>query len=114
MSIVKPNEPKMLSGSNQKARSRLFLCKHGTHGHSRLPVGTAGATSFVSLQLNMVNPTSRLRMKAGASARNANRISPKTRPTSIAVSPPPIEKFVWVTVIGHNDHDLIAEPVRFF
>jgi len=72
MSIVKPNEPKMLIGSGQKARSRLFRCTFGTHGHSRLPVWTAGANSFVSLELNIINPTFRLRVKAGASARNAD------------------------------------------
>ncbi len=72
MSIVKPNEPKMLTGSGQKARSRVFRCTHGTHGHSRLPVWKAGANSFVSLELNMANPTSRLRVEAGASARNAD------------------------------------------
>jgi hypothetical protein len=72
MSIVKPEEPKMLTGSGQKARSRLFHCTHGTHGYSRLPVWHAGANSFVSLQLNITNPTFRLRVEAGASARNAD------------------------------------------
>ncbi len=61
----------MLTGSGQKARSRLLHCTLGAHGHTRLPVWKAGANSFMSLQLNMVNPTSRLRVEAGASARNA-------------------------------------------
>src|SRR5947209_6062853 len=34
MSIVRLNEPKMLRGSGQKARSRLFQCKHG---HTVIP-----------------------------------------------------------------------------
>ncbi len=72
MSTVILNEPKMLTGSGQKARNRLFHCKHGTHGHSRLPVWYAGANSFVSLETNIVNPTFRLGCGAGASARNAD------------------------------------------
>ena len=67
----------MLTGSGQKARSRLFRCTHGTHGHSRLPVWKAGANSFVSLELNIANPTSRLRVEAGASARNADGLAGK-------------------------------------
>ena len=53
MSIVKPEEPKMLTGSGQKARSRWFRCTHGTHGQSRLPVWKVEANSFVSLQPNI-------------------------------------------------------------
>jgi hypothetical protein len=72
MSVVIPKEPKRLTGSGQKARSRLFHCKHGTHGHSRLPAWQAGANSFVSLELNIINPTFRPGFGAGASARNAD------------------------------------------
>jgi hypothetical protein len=61
----------MLSGSSQKARSRLFHRTYGTHGLPRLPVWEAGANSFVSLQSKIINPTSRLGSEAGASARNA-------------------------------------------
>ena len=65
-------EPKTLTGSSQKAGSRLFHLRLGTHGHTRLPVREAGAKSFVSPQQNRKNPASRLGFKAGASARNAN------------------------------------------
>ena len=65
----------MLTGSGQKARSRLFQCTYGTHGHSRLPVWYAGADSFVSLELNIVNPTFRPGSGAGASARNADGVA---------------------------------------
>jgi hypothetical protein len=65
----------MLTGSGQKARSRLFQRTHGTHGHSRLPVWWAGTNSFVSLGTNIVNPTLRPGCGAGASARNADGVA---------------------------------------
>jgi hypothetical protein len=66
----------MLTGSSQnRQRSRLFHRTFGTRGHSRLPVWKAGANSFVSLETNIVNPTSRLVFGAGASARNADEMA---------------------------------------
>lgn len=44
----------------------------GAHGQKQAAGVEAGAKPFVSLQPNIVNPTSRLRVKAGASARNAD------------------------------------------
>jgi len=66
----------MLIGSGQnRQRSRLLHRTLGAHGHSRLPVWKAGANSFVSVQPNIVNPTSRLVCEAGASARNADGVA---------------------------------------
>ena len=66
----------MLTGSSQnRQRSRLLHRTLGAHGHSRLPVWKAGANSFVSVQPNIVNPTSRLVCEAGASARNADGVA---------------------------------------
>jgi hypothetical protein len=44
----------------------------GAHGQKQAAGVEAGAKSFVSWQPNIVNPTSRLRVKAGVSARNAH------------------------------------------
>jgi hypothetical protein len=66
----------MLTGSSQNRQcSRLLQRTHGAHGHSRLPVWEAGANSFVSLKPNIVNPTLRLFLEAGASARNADGVA---------------------------------------
>jgi hypothetical protein len=73
--IVILKEPKTLTGSGQKARSWLLLRTQGARGQTQLPVCEAGVNSFVSLQPNMINPTFRLRVEAGASARNADGVS---------------------------------------
>ena len=65
----------MLTGSGQKARSGLLQRTHGAHGQTSLPVWKAGVNSFMSLQSHMANLTSRLRVKAGASARNADGVA---------------------------------------
>jgi hypothetical protein len=75
LGIVTLKEPKMLSGSGQKARSWLLHRTYGAHGHKQLPVWKAGVNSFVSLQSNIVNPTFRLPVEAGASARNADGVA---------------------------------------
>lgn len=76
MGTVILKEPKMLSGSGQnRRRSRMLHRTLGAHGHSRLPVWKAGANSFVSMKLNIVNPTSRPVFEAGASARNAEEVA---------------------------------------
>jgi hypothetical protein len=70
-------EPKMLTGSGQKARSRLLHRRLGAHGHLRLPVWTAGTKSFMSSQRNRISPAFRLDIEAGASARNADGMADK-------------------------------------
>jgi hypothetical protein len=73
--IVRLKEPKTLTGSSQKARSWLLQRTHGAHGQEQLPVWEAGVNSFVSSQLNIKNPTLRLPVEAGASARNADGVA---------------------------------------
>ena len=65
-----PEEPKTLTGSGQKARSRM---PHRDLGHTnRMTAGAeTGANSFVSSERNMVNPSSRL-TEAGVIARCAD------------------------------------------
>ena len=60
-----PKEPKALTGSNQKVRSRL---PHADLRHTNVMTAGAktGAKSFVSSEQNMVNPSFRL-MEAGSS-----------------------------------------------
>jgi len=70
-------EPKALTGSGQKASSRLLHHRLGAHGQIRLPVCEAGTKSFVSSQRNRLNPTPRLGFEAGASARNADGVAGK-------------------------------------
>ena len=64
-----PTEPKTLTGSSQKARSRL---PHADLGHTNIMTAGAktGTNSFVSSERNMVNPSSRL-VEAGVIARCA-------------------------------------------
>jgi hypothetical protein len=64
-----PGEPKTLTGSSQKARSRL---PHGDLGHtnSMTAGATTGTNSFVSSERNRINPSSRL-IEAGVIARCA-------------------------------------------
>ena len=64
-----PGEPKTLTGSSQKARSRL---PHGDLGHtnSMTAGATTGTNSFVSSERNRINPSSRL-VEAGVIARCA-------------------------------------------
>ena len=64
-------EPKMLTGSGQKARSRLLHRRLGARGHLRLPAWKAETKSFVSSLRNRISPPVRLGFEAGASARNA-------------------------------------------
>jgi hypothetical protein len=56
---------------NGNAAEVLQPCKRSTRTKPAAGV-EAGAKSFVSWQPNIANPTSRLRVKAGASARNAD------------------------------------------
>ena len=56
---------------NGNAARVLQPCKRSTRTKPAAGV-EAGADSFMSLQPNIANPTSRLRVKAGASARNAD------------------------------------------
>jgi hypothetical protein len=65
-------EPKTLTGSGQKASSRLLHLRLGAHGYPRLPVWKAGTKSLVSSPRNKINPSLRPGFGAGASARNAN------------------------------------------
>jgi hypothetical protein len=67
-------EPKMLTGSGQKARSRLPHHRLGAHGLTRLPVLQAGANSSVSQQQNIAIPTLRPGLGAGAPARGAGGV----------------------------------------
>jgi hypothetical protein len=63
-------EPKTLTGSGQKARSRL---PHRDLGHTNMMTAGAkiGANSFVSSERNRINPSSRL-VEAGGIARYAD------------------------------------------
>jgi hypothetical protein len=56
---------------NGNAASVLPPCKRSTRTKTAAGV-EAGANSFMSSQLNIINPTGRLRVEAGASARNAD------------------------------------------
>src|ERR1039457_6269354 len=64
-----PTEPKTLTGSSQKARSRL---PHADLGHTNMMTAGAktGTNSFVSSERNRINPSSRL-VEAGVIARCA-------------------------------------------
>lgn len=64
-----PEEPKTLTGSSQKACSRL---PHRDLGHTNMMTAgvSTGTNSFVSSERNMVNPSSRL-SEAGGIARCA-------------------------------------------
>ena len=64
-----PEEPKTLTGSGKKARSRM---PHRDLGHTNMMTAGAetGANSFVSSERNMVNPSSRL-AEAGVTAKCA-------------------------------------------
>jgi len=61
-----PIEPKALTGSRQKVMQSAASTRTEAHGQSRLSVQMAGANPLVSLQLNMVNPMSRLDLGVGA------------------------------------------------
>lgn len=61
----------MLTGSSQKARSRLPHLEFGAHGHRTAGIET-GANSFVLLESNMANPSLRHRVVADTSARIAH------------------------------------------
>jgi hypothetical protein len=67
---LNPVEPKALTGSGQKACSRLLPPKTWSTRTLRLPVLKAGTKSFVSCKQNRVSPTSR-RTPAGVTARCA-------------------------------------------
>ena len=68
-----PTEPKTLTGSSQKACSRL---PHADLGHTNIMTAGAktGTNSFVSSERNMVNPASRL-VEAGVIARCAVEVA---------------------------------------
>ena len=70
MAPLNPAEPKTLTGSSQKARSRLLPSETWSTRILRLPVLEAGTKSFVSCKQNRVSPTSR-RIPAGVTARCA-------------------------------------------
>jgi hypothetical protein len=59
---------------NGNAASVLPPCKRSTRTKTAAGV-EAGANSFMSSQLNIINPTGRLRVEAGASARNADGLA---------------------------------------
>ncbi|SRR6266480_2812002 len=59
---------------NGNAARVLQPCKRSTRTKPAAGV-EAGADSFMSSQSNIANPTSRLRVKAGASARNADGVA---------------------------------------
>jgi hypothetical protein len=59
---------------NGNAASVLPPCKRSTRTKPAAGV-EAGANSSMSSQLNIINPTGRLRVEAGASARNADGLA---------------------------------------
>ena len=67
---LNPEEPKTLTGSSQKARSRLLPSKTWSTRTSWLPVLNAGTNSFVSCKQNGISPMPR-RIPAGVTARCA-------------------------------------------
>jgi len=73
---LNPAEPKTLTGSSQKARSRLLPPKTWSTRTLRLPVYKARTKSFVSFERNRINPTSR-RIPAGVIARCAVEVAGK-------------------------------------
>ena len=73
---LNPAEPKTLTGSSQKARSRLHPPETWSTRTLRLPVYEARTKSFVSFKQNRINPTSR-RIPAGVTARCAVEVAGK-------------------------------------
>jgi hypothetical protein len=65
-----PKEPKMLTGSGQKAMQSVAPPETWGTRTQRLPVCVAGTNSFMSSERNMLNPSSRL-VEAGVIARCA-------------------------------------------
>ncbi len=73
---LNPAEPKTLTGSSQKARSRLLPSETWSTRTLRLPVYEARTKSFVSFKQNRINPTS-CRIPAGVIARCAVEVAGK-------------------------------------
>ena len=71
---LNPAEPKTLTGSSQKARSRLLPSETWSTRTLWLPVLNAGANSFVSCKQNRVSPTSG-RNAAGVTVRCAVQVA---------------------------------------
>jgi hypothetical protein len=72
---LNPAEPKTLTGSSQKACSRLLPPETWSTRTIWLPVYEAGAKSFVSFRRNRINPTSRSPRRAGVTARCAVEVA---------------------------------------
>ena len=68
----KSKEPKTLIGSTKRDAVRLIPSRSMMHTDSKTAGVKAGAKSSCHRNQNMANPTSRLRVEAGASARNAD------------------------------------------